>query len=800
MSSVCEQILNVVDKLQLVQTTPCSGSTYILSDGSFVNLQKGGFRTHGALDEYLVYNKITTFKKTLLPILYCNAIRCNDGSNFTGEVIMELPLNPITDKQLQSIENYIDFLLSKDNYILTLECADNQLFEINLLNSDSYEIAKQIKNYYSIGKRALNTLLESAVELHETLNPKLWTSDNKLRPAVRERLLRVVQKYIESSDVLTEDDVIDVELLGSNASYNYTQYSDLDVHLVVNMEAISCDPTLFQLACNAERSNFNKNYDIKIKGIELEMYVEDVHAGTASNGIYSLYKNEWIKFPSKITVPNYDDDEEYIKLLDKWKTQATDVLDNAPIAQQVQNYINNLYNLRRTSIMADGEFGKGNLVFKEIRNEGLLDALKEKQYELSSKELSLESLQESTTTLYRGIDKSLEQFDKDVEWWTPNYDDAYTYGPGSSDNPENSHVLKTSVDFNKYNTLFIKDNSIEDVYINPEVLNNCNVILTQISKENYVFKDKSTSKEYVINKNLQELQRFINSKLKDNGYDFFVAQFNLNGKTKIEVAVLTKGILKFNHPDWYTENLLVKNNKKGNKITMKTVNEGIKKYRVNYLLNENFHYSLVEAESTGAADEIVYDALGEPDDYKLLGVEEDKTAVIEPGVDSAMAEIINKLIIDEWEAISGYNSASVTAQSMGLMDAAELLSDLSKEEVEHVGELQQLLKSFDKNTEAIEDGAEEAKDKLDESFEDLDESDKVKVITLVDEKYKSSVEDFIKDLLDGKYDRKLEYTVSEPIRSFEIVTRDMSNGEGKVIYRYFIDENDGSILVYVNVK
>ena len=224
------------------------------------------------------------------------------------------------------------------------------------------------------------------------------------------------------------------------------------------------------------------------------------------------------------------------------------------------------------------------------------------------------------------------------------------------------------------------------------------------------------------------------------------------------------------------------------------------KYRVNYLLNESFHYSLVEAENEDAADEIVFDYLGEPDKYKLLGVEEDKTAVIEPGKDSAMAEIINKLIIDEWEAISGYNSASVTAQEMGLMDAAELLSDLSKEEVEHVGELQELLKSFDKNTDAIEDGAEEAKDKLEESFEDLDEVDKAKVITLVDEKYRSSVEDFIKDLLGGKYDRKLEYTVSEPTRSFEITTRDMSNGEGKVIYRYFIDENDGSILVYVNVR
>lgn len=265
-------------------------------------------------------------------------------------------------------------------------------------------------------------LKEVAVELHDTLNPKLWDENNNLRPLVKDRLIKIVDKYVESSDVITKDDVIDVELLGSNASYNYTPYSDLDVHLVVNMENVSCDPALFQLACNAERSNFNKNYDITIKGIEIEMYVEDVKASTASNGIYSLYKDEWIKFPQKITVPNYDSDEEYIALLDEWKSLAETVLGSANNAQQVQDYINNLYNLRRTSIMTDGEFGKGNLVFKEIRNLGLLDRLKEKQYELSSKELSLESLLVKNKDNYYNIVESNSRMFVETEDFTQSWE------------------------------------------------------------------------------------------------------------------------------------------------------------------------------------------------------------------------------------------------------------------------------------------------------------------------------------------------------------------------------------------
>ena len=814
--------------------------------------------------------------------------------------------------------------------------------------------------------------IESAIELHDELNPIIFDESNKLRPLVRKSLLRVISKYIESSEIISMSDVIDAELVGSNASYNYTPYSDLDVHLVVNMEAVSCDPALFQLACNAERSNFNKNYDITIKGIEIEMYVEDVKASTASNGIYSLYKDEWIKFPQKITVPNYDSDEEYIALLDKWKSLAETVLGSANEAQQVQDYINNLYNLRRTSIMTDGEFGKGNLVFKEIRNLGLLDKLKEKQYELSSKELSLESMTESNViNMFRGIDKNLEKFDDGVDWWTVSEEDAYDYGPGMSDNPDQAAVLKTQLDLSKYRIPQIKDKDINSIYTNSDLLRLLNLDLLKKDRNEIVFIDDKQN-HITIKNDLDELQPFINNKLKKLGYDGLFAEFMIGTKPTTEIAIFNDSILNYDHPDWYKRNL---------QQSTEGINMNKKRYRVNYLLGESYHYSYVESFDETEAEDIVIDYLKNPSNYVSLGTEEDKAHLLEPGNNSAMTEIINKLIIDEWEAISGYNSASVTAQQMGLVDAAELLSDLSKEEIEHVGELQELLKSFDKNTHAIADGEEEAKDKLDESiyslmeatkdgpffkdfeavdidsafnnyynkydidiskvepfkealrdtlrevenmrldeynnpvpdtfiidfplgpnknkislqlskeryygkdayfstlrtytnvrnmsilvgnsfkpgfrkqenptyiragnladlkiwtaneliwsaaaattygnqfkrtpkedaqhesynnlFEsinDLDEIEYAKLVTIVDKKYKTTVDKFIQDVMQGKQDRNIEYVVSEPNNSIEFADKDMSNGSDKVIYRYFIDEDNGEILVYVNVK
>lgn len=231
----------------------------------------------------------------------------------------------------------------------------------------------------------------------------------------------------------------------------------------------------------------------------------------------------------------------------------------------------------------------------------------------------------------------------------------------------------------------------------------------------------------------------------------------------------------------------------------RTINKN--KYRVNYLLSESFHYSLVEAETEKDAEEFVYDALGKPEQYELLGTEESQEAqVIKEGPDYGMAQIINGLIIDEWEAINAYNTASVTAQNEGLEDAAKLFADLSKEEVVHVGELQELLKSFDVNTHAIDEGEAEAKEKLEESIKELDEIDKAKAVTIIDSKYHTTFDEFMNNLIKGKYDDKLDFTVSEPLKSIEIYEKDVSNGKGKVFHRYFIDSNTGDIEVWVNVK
>lgn len=64
------------------------------------------------------------------------------------------------------------------------------------------------------------------------------------------------------------------------------------------------------------------------------------------------------------------------------------------LLDEINNFIDDVYLLRKSSIMSDGEYGKGNLVFKELRNNGYLDKLKELKAKLTEKDLVVEQAAE----------------------------------------------------------------------------------------------------------------------------------------------------------------------------------------------------------------------------------------------------------------------------------------------------------------------------------------------------------------------------------------------------------------------
>lgn len=227
--------------------------------------------------------------------------------------------------------------------------------------------------------------IKEAIQVHKTLNPLLWNEDMTLKEDVKQKLFEIIDYF--QNIAMFKFKLIDAHIVGSNASYNYTEHSDLDLHLIINYADINCSEEVISALCNFQKAAFNNAYDIKIHGINVEIYLEDVNSMTLSNGIYSLFDDEWIKKPVPLTdVPQVDID----KPLRIWKKIILDTLENGKF-DEVSNLIDKLYMVRKNSLSVDGEYGKGNQLFKEIRNLGLLDKLKEKQKQLASVDLSLES-------------------------------------------------------------------------------------------------------------------------------------------------------------------------------------------------------------------------------------------------------------------------------------------------------------------------------------------------------------------------------------------------------------------------
>ena len=231
-------------------------------------------------------------------------------------------------------------------------------------------------------------MLKESFEVHETLNPKLFGKDMHLLPEVRAKLIEIVKYFEEYIEVPL--DICDVQLVGSNVSYNYTSKSDLDVHLIANFEHQGAKPEILQSLYDTKKSDFNKTFDIKLKGIEVELYIQDVNSMTQSNGIYSLCDDEWVKEPKPLKSATKHNTE---KELEKWRDIIKSAIasnDSATIKQT----LNTLYLIRHNSIAVEGEYGKGNQLFKDIRSEGLLQRLKDAEHNAASKELSLEHLSE----------------------------------------------------------------------------------------------------------------------------------------------------------------------------------------------------------------------------------------------------------------------------------------------------------------------------------------------------------------------------------------------------------------------
>jgi hypothetical protein len=232
----------------------------------------------------------------------------------------------------------------------------------------------------------LDNIVSSAVKFHDRLNPHLWNG-RQLDPKVRYKLLKIAKHFIDFINI-PNIRLRDVTLSGSNAAYTYTEHSDIDLHIVVDVPAAA----EFHLKplFDAKKNQYNFNHDVQIHGIDVEVYVQPGTDKHHSAGIYSVLDNQWLSTPEAIKVNISDDDvglkvKNYLNKI-KLALRSKDI----NVANTIKDELNKL---RKSGLEREGEFSVENIAFKVLRVKGYIDQLRQHIYDLEDMALSLENIQ-----------------------------------------------------------------------------------------------------------------------------------------------------------------------------------------------------------------------------------------------------------------------------------------------------------------------------------------------------------------------------------------------------------------------
>ena len=221
------------------------------------------------------------------------------------------------------------------------------------------------------------------ITVNRRLNPKIWDGD-VLDPAVAQKLKEIADAFQEFIGI--ELDVVDYTITGSNANYTWTDHSDLDLHIIVAGEVDDAARELF----NAKKALWGEQHNITIKGLPVECYVQGREEEHHSTGVYSIADSQWLVEPKK-TKPEVDDSAVEAK-----KDSVIHDIETALLSKDLNRLRlakEKITKMRQAGLERAGEWSVENLVFKILRNLGLIDEITDKIRELEDQELSLEQAQ-----------------------------------------------------------------------------------------------------------------------------------------------------------------------------------------------------------------------------------------------------------------------------------------------------------------------------------------------------------------------------------------------------------------------
>ena len=214
-----------------------------------------------------------------------------------------------------------------------------------------------------------------SIDINDSLNMNVWQTEERVKPEITGRLIRIALDFLDSIGI-EHGMVKDITLTGSLANYNWTEFSDIDLHIIAEFREVDDNIKLVKDFFNAKKADWNKTHQIMIKNHEVEIYVQDIREPHISTGVYSLLEDEWLTKPSR-QVPKID--YESVKIKAQSIMDQIDRVDNLYSSNNFEASLNvadiirdKIKRLRRSGLAEKGIYSTENIVFKTLRNNGYI--------------------------------------------------------------------------------------------------------------------------------------------------------------------------------------------------------------------------------------------------------------------------------------------------------------------------------------------------------------------------------------------------------------------------------------------
>ncbi len=220
-------------------------------------------------------------------------------------------------------------------------------------------------------------------KVKDKLNSDFFDEEGKLDSQIRMRLLDIADDFVKSLEVkwVKPSDIV---LTGSIANYNWSKYSDVDIHIIYNFKDVYDKTDFIKDYFNSKRDIWNEAHEgLTIKDFPVEISVEDSNNPANSTGVYSLEKNKWVKEPEDMNDSKLNMD--YIKnFCAKQMTKFDELFDQIDneadrkkletLSNKVEALYTKLKNMRGEALKSkEKEMATGNIIWKVIKHQGYIE-------------------------------------------------------------------------------------------------------------------------------------------------------------------------------------------------------------------------------------------------------------------------------------------------------------------------------------------------------------------------------------------------------------------------------------------